>query len=145
MSDRATICLGANTPDASSRLDDAFALLRQSGRVLASTPLYPTDPEYAGDAAPYLNRIVILETDFSFDELSAMTKEYQTKVRNEADALPLVAVDIDIVEWNGFIKRPTDASAAYFRKGLELLQQGAKNARDTASAVTGINIGETVQ
>ena len=145
MSNRATICLGANTPDAARQLDGAYALLEKSGTVLVSTPRYPTDPEFAGDAAPYLNRIVIVETELSFEAFSVITKEYQTRVRALANAKPLVAVDIDVVVWNGTIKRPSDASAAYFKKGLELLQEGAQNTCDAAAAMSDISIGETIK
>ncbi len=82
---------------------------------------YLTAPEYAGETEPYLNQIVVLATYMSFDELTARTKDYQTKTRAANPYSPLVNIDIDIVEWNGEIVRPTDAAAAYYRQGIARL------------------------
>ncbi len=144
MPNRTTICLGANTPDATARLGEAYKMLEKMGSIVTSTPLYPTNPEFTGDAAPYLNRIVIMETKLTYESLTSITKEYQTRVRNEADADPLVAVDIDIVVWNGTTIRPADAASAYFRKGIGLLQQRTQDTCDASASATGVGICKPV-
>lgn len=117
----AIICLGANTPDASERLTGVYRLSASLGTIIESTPPYPTAPEYAGETEPYLNQILILATALSFEELSRRTKDYQTKIRANNRYAPLVNIDIDIVEWNGEVKRPADAASAYYRQGLKML------------------------
>jgi len=42
-------------------------------------------------------------------------------VRNTADAAPMIAIDIDIVVYDGEVKRPADFNSVYFRKGLPLM------------------------
>ncbi len=122
MPNRAVICLGANVPDASERLEAASEFLGAVGVVNKATPKYLTAPEYAGDVAPYLNRVVELHTTVTYETALRMTKDYQTRVRELAQAQPFVAVDIDIVIWNGAVVRQGDAAAAYFRQGLAMLE-----------------------
>lgn len=116
----AYICLGANDFDAEIQLDKAYDYLVSKGVVVKSTPVYPTDPEYAGDTAPYHNRIVVMMLACGYDEFVASAKVYERAVR--AMASPgRVAVDIDVVVWNGTVMRPKDTSSRYYLKGLELL------------------------
>lgn len=122
----ALICLGANTPDAVARISDATDMLRSLCLIGRITPAYRTAPEYAGETVPYLNCLLEVTTAHTFDELSAVTKSYQTAVRTAAAAAPLIAVDIDIVVWDGEVKRPADFNSAYFRKGLPLMQAESK-------------------
>lgn len=118
---RAIICLGANTPDARERLAGAFDVLGVLGAVIRATTPYPTDPEYAGEVEPYLNQIVDFATTHSFDSLTDITKKYQTEIRSKNKYPGLVNIDIDIVVWNGEVKRPADAASAYYRQGLKML------------------------
>lgn len=118
----ATICLGANTPDAAERLARAYSVLTVLGAIVNATPPYPTAPEYVGETAPYLNQIAILATQLSHDELVVRTKQYQAEIRANNPYAPLVNIDIDIVEWNGTIMRPADTRAAYYLQGLAMLK-----------------------
>lgn len=120
MCNRVYICLGANDVDAEKQLNKAFNYLKKFGSVLGSTPVYPTDPEYAGDVAPYMNRIVLMAIDADYSSFVAKTKEYERRIRAKASP-GRVAVDIDVVEWNGEVMRPADAAARYYKKGLPLL------------------------
>ena len=117
----AIICLGANTPDAAMQLAGALELLKAAGSVVRATKPYPTAPEYAGEDEPYLNQIVELATPHTLGHITEVTKKYQTEIRSGNPWPGLVNIDIDIVEWNGEIKRPADAASAYYRQGLELL------------------------
>ncbi len=113
--------MGANAPGCRSTLEAAFSRLATLGKVHRSTPLYPTDPEFAGDVAPYLNRIIELDLELSYDALHTLTKDYERGVRLSAACEPHVALDIDIVKWNDEVLRPADARARYFCKGMALL------------------------
>ena len=107
---RATLCLGANGPDADAQIARAASLLYAMGIAAAST-------------MPYLNMIIELDTELEYEELLLNTKHYQDETRRAAACAPFVAIDIDLVEWNGTVMRPTDATSRYFRKGLELLKE----------------------
>jgi len=120
---RATLCLGANGPDADAQIARAASLLYAMLIAAASTMPYLTEPEFAGDVAPYLNMIIELDTELEYEELLLNTKHYQDETRRAAACAPFVAIDIDLVEWNGTVMRPTDATSRYFRKGLELLKE----------------------
>ena len=110
--EHALICLGANTPDAPERLAAARELLRGIAVIDRETP------EYGGETVPYHNQLLWLTVTVGYDTLAAAAKNYQTEVRVLAHTAPLVAIDIDIVEWNGVVLRPKDAQARYFCKGL---------------------------
>ena len=120
---RATLCLGANGPDADAQIARAASLLYAMGIAAASTMPYLTEPEFAGDVAPYLNMILELDTELEYEELLLNTKHYQDETRRAAACAPFVAIDIDLVEWNGTVMRPTDATSRYFRKRLEQLKE----------------------
>lgn len=125
----ALICLGANVPDAAARISNATDMLRRLCDIGRITPAYRTAPEYAGETVPYLNCLLEVTTAHTFDELSAVTKSYQTAVRAHAAAAPLIAVDIDIVVWDGEVKRGADFNSAYFRKGIPLLHGASLNSK----------------
>lgn len=139
---RATICLGANGPDADVQIARAADMVHTLGIATAATEPYRTEPEFAGDAAPYLNMIVMLDCPLDYDEALRLTKRYQEDVRRKADCAPFVAIDIDVVAWNGAVMRPADAASRYFRKGLELLKERAQYACDATTAPAGIAVGE---
>lgn len=113
--------MGGNAPGCREALEAATAYILTMAEPLKSTPLYPTDPEYTADVAPYLNRILVLATDLPLDEFRTRTKEYEKNIRAAADCAPHVILDIDIVLWNDTVLRPVDASSRYFAKGLSLL------------------------
>lgn len=118
---KALICLGANTACADANIEGATQFLTTLGAIHKSTPLYPTAPEHCGDVPPYLNRVVELHTDADFDNLRVATKQYEKKIRDLRVTAPLVAIDIDIVLWNGDVLRPADAASQYFRQGCQMI------------------------
>lgn len=124
MTHKAVICLGANVPygSASANIAAAFHLVSQQGDIVDYTAPYFTDAEYAGDAAPYLNQIILLRTLCQYEALQRLFKAHEAEVRPLAQA-PLVAIDIDIVMWDDVIVRPADAAARYFAKGIEMLNR----------------------
>ncbi len=134
MTNEAVICLGANGDDAYIQVKRAFRLIGNMGKILRATHPYLSEPEFSCDSAPYLNQIIILSTDTCLKDLLKTTKAYQTLTRAEAGITPFVAIDIDIVAWNGDILRPSDARARYFRKGWDMLGlTNLRKSRFTAS------------
>lgn len=62
---RAAIGLGSNLGDRSRHITEAIESLRQAGPVVAASPLYETAPIGGPDQGPYLNAVVVIETDLS--------------------------------------------------------------------------------
>lgn len=118
----AVICIGSNSSDAGAQMRRALAHIVTGGIVVACTPPYPTAPEGVRTQHPYTNRIVILGTGLTHQQLLTSFKAYETArrqaCRHDADT---VAIDIDIVVFDDEILRPPDYAAAYFRQGLEML------------------------
>ncbi|MDE6525650.1 MAG: 2-amino-4-hydroxy-6-hydroxymethyldihydropteridine diphosphokinase [Muribaculaceae bacterium] len=139
---RATLCLGANASDADLQIARAAEMVYAMGLPAASTRPYLTEPEFAGDAAPYLNMIIVLDTGLCYEDVLRRTKQYQDETRRDAACAPFVAIDIDVVEWNGTVLRPADAASRYFNKGLGLLEKRTQDACDAPAAHSHIMIGE---
>lgn len=88
--------------------------------MIESTDVYPTAPEHTTDPEPYHNMVVRMAFDIPAEDARKAFKAYEAVVRPTVDA-PLVAIDIDIVVWDGEVLRPADFSARYFRQGYETL------------------------
>lgn len=118
----ALVCLGANTPDASSRLSAAVRFIGESATIVSQTAPYPTAPEYVGDAPAYTNQLLLIATDSTPERLGRIFKDYETEIRRASGTeKPVVALDIDIVVWDKCTLRPADRAASYFIAGLEKL------------------------
>ncbi len=120
----AIICLGSNSSCRAGAVGDAFAFMSTLGIVIADSGGYMTPPEGTpADAEPYFNRLVMLRTDMDAASLQRRLKEYETPVRMAYTGAG-VAVDLDVVVFDGDILRHHDFDAAYFRKGLQLAGLG---------------------
>lgn len=119
--DQFVICLGANTSDAQERLDEAADFIARHGSIRHSTECYPTAPEYAGEQAPYLNRILVVDSPLDEGEFHVVLKNYETSVRNCCQQPGLVNLDIDIVMRGQNVLRPRDFAANYFKIGFAKL------------------------
>ena len=117
------ICLGGNALATRGEIELATELLAQLGIITAQTESYPTPPEYEGEKFPYLNRVVLLHTSLSLQELEKRTKSYEYSKRAVNKEKNRVNIDIDIVTFDNQTIRPADASASYFRIGISKLQK----------------------
>lgn len=122
MFDSVVICFGANTADAVGRISHARDWLASFGVLKGATEIYPSAPEYSTETEPYNNCIVLFETAKDYEFLQCAIKDYEKRIRPQAPE-GLVAIDIDIVFWNGAVMRPADACARYFIKGVSLLKR----------------------
>ncbi len=127
----AVVCLGANTTDALPRIGQALVFLQGCATVNADSGCYPTEPEYEAAANPYQNRVLVLATDIGYEELYSRSKEFERAVRAElpAGSAGLVNTDIDIVVWNGEVKKPLDYASRYFSLGMSLISHKAEYER----------------
>ncbi len=127
MSHKATICIGANTPDSARRLFDAVEFIVPLGRVLDSSGQYQSEAEFQGQhpGVPlYMNEVLLMEIETPYDQFQSTLKAYEGDVRAESSMRypGLVGIDIDIVVWDNLTLRPRDAHSRYFRRGLDLLK-----------------------
>lgn len=119
-SSSAIICLGASSLLKIEAVEAAFAFIATLGTITADSGGFLSDPEFSPDCTPlYQNRVLTLTTTLTHAELHRLSKDYETAVRT-AHTGEGVAVDIDIVVFNGHIYREKDAASDYFRKGLDL-------------------------
>ena len=123
----ALICLGSSSPLKLEAVEAAFAFVSRLGEVMADSGAYPTPPEGTPvNAEPYNNRVLCLATPLSLDRLRAACKEYEGGVRSR-HAGPGVAVDIDIVTFDGSVLRPLDYGSAHMAKGMQIIKNKRKD------------------
>jgi 2-amino-4-hydroxy-6-hydroxymethyldihydropteridine diphosphokinase len=66
---RAAVGLGSNLGDRRAHLQKAFQGLRELGKVVAMSSLYETEPLGGPEQGPYLNAVVLLDTELTPSEL----------------------------------------------------------------------------
>ncbi len=124
---KAVICIGSNLPDRREvMIADAEKFLASTGSVISSSGTYDSTPEECPcEGVPvYLNEVLLLETPLDLSRLISDIKQWERLAgRNkESDSLCHIAIDIDVVCWNGTILRPTDFSRTYFRRGYSVIE-----------------------
>lgn len=62
---RAAIALGSNLGDRIEHLDAANEAIESLGRVVATSPVYETEPIGGPDQGPYLNAVTVIDTELS--------------------------------------------------------------------------------
>ena len=116
--------MGSNVKDGLSLLEECcknVAAVTASSRF---STCYRTSPVGSMPSPDYHNCVGIVETEWDYDRLhdafkaleKAAGRTPESKCRGE------VPLDIDIVVWNGEVKRPRDMEQAYIRIGLSQLE-----------------------
>jgi 2-amino-4-hydroxy-6-hydroxymethyldihydropteridine diphosphokinase len=67
--ERAAVALGSNVGDRLDHLESAVEALRSLGVVAAESPVYETAPIGGPDQGPYLNAVVLLDTELPAGDL----------------------------------------------------------------------------
>ncbi len=114
---KATLCLGSNVADGYDRIRRALSALIEDGwSPIECSEIYPS-------SSGYLNQIVVAAISIAYEDALAGTKSVERKLgrRAEHKYQGIVPVDIDIVVWNGEIKRPLDYESEYFKQGMDKL------------------------
>lgn len=117
----AVICLGGNAACTPALIEAAENYLATIGAVMARSGVYSSVAEFVASASDYLNEVLVLHTAMDYDEMLKSTKAFETDLRTAHAHAPFVSIDIDIVLWNGEVKRRRDATSAYFLAGLRKL------------------------
>lgn len=121
----AILVLGCNSGNNKETiLQKAVKELETIGKIIKKSPIYES-PDYLGSGRSYLNLIV--KMDFTISEARVNTRlkfielEFgRDDVARERGEVPL---DIDIVVWDGSVKRDKDYKSTYFIKGMKLMEE----------------------
>lgn len=115
---KAIISIGANIAEARAAVARAIERLSEAGTVTARSDIYTTAAVGAGalTAPPYANAVAELSTSHGLAGLTALLKRMETEA-GRSPLSPLVALDLDVVIYDGTVVRPTDASRSYFTTG----------------------------
>ena len=116
----AIISIGSNTARKDALVRDA--LNRLGTTVLDATPPF-ADPDDNLPSAPYLNIIACIATNLDYDSLRLRFKALEREAGRSPSSkdVGLVPLDIDIVVFNGEVKRPADFDRLYFQHGYSRL------------------------
>lgn len=70
-----------------------------------------------GENSMYLNAVCVAQSERSLDDVQGLLKQFETEMGRirGVDAQGQVAIDLDLVEWNGEVLRPKDASQDYYK------------------------------
>jgi 7,8-dihydro-6-hydroxymethylpterin-pyrophosphokinase len=74
-----------------------------------------------GECAMYLNTVCVARSEMALDDVQVFLKQTETEMGRlrGAEAQGHVAIDMDLVEWNGEILRPKDAEQDYYQTCLK--------------------------
>ncbi|MDE7387421.1 MAG: 2-amino-4-hydroxy-6-hydroxymethyldihydropteridine diphosphokinase [Muribaculaceae bacterium] len=114
---QAVISLGSNTADKELKLREAIEIL--GVKIVQSSGAYD-DPVDNNPGHPYLNLIAWIETELDHDALRVHFKELEGRLGRDRRS-DTVAIDIDIVIFDGTVMRPTDFARPYFQTGYKLM------------------------
>lgn len=130
----AIVCIGSNIPCLREEmLRRAEVFLSTIGSARAASGVYETPAETCvpGSCPPYLNSVVALDCDLDLKELIARVKRWERESGRTEDlnSQGLIAIDIDVVGWNGKIVRPEDFSRDYFQQGYGIIMAEERSVR----------------
>lgn len=95
------LSLGSNIGDRKVHLRDAISHLERTGRVMAVSSFYETEPVEVTDQAWFLNCVVELQTSSAPDELMAQILEIEKQMgRERIQKKGPRTIDIDILLFN---------------------------------------------
>lgn len=107
------MCIGSNDANRRRIIEDAAASLSLSYDVRGSSPIVESADEEGGPWV-YANRVVELATPLSAAELKGALHEMEARYGRDR-SLNAVSLDIDIVEADGKVLKPSDAGCDYYR------------------------------
>lgn len=113
--------IGSNTADALSMIERASKELEAKGcRIGANSGIYMVN-------APYSNLVVRAECPCTYDELKNLTKQIEISMGRTPQMKPLgiVPIDIDVVIFDGEVRRKRDYDAEYFAKGYRQIAESS--------------------
>ena len=122
----AWLSLGSNLPEteAKAMLTAVENILRIYCLEVDFSYIYLSAAE-GGGQGEYCNRVARVSVIYSYDAFSQILKQLEVSCGRDEEARNshLVPLDIDIVVWNGEIRRPKDFNRLYFRRGYDHMNE----------------------
>ncbi len=122
-----TIGLGSNTDDRKYQIERAIEHLCGYFDKCTVSSVYELEA-FNGKDKPYLNTVMHGQTRHDYESVIRFLKKWEAECgRTQTESVEgIISIDLDLVIWDGQIKRPRDFERIYFNKGYrELLAQGA--------------------
>ncbi|MCD8288185.1 MAG: 2-amino-4-hydroxy-6-hydroxymethyldihydropteridine diphosphokinase [Porphyromonadaceae bacterium] len=121
---QAIISIGSNVPDKEARVSTACTELKSHFPSFTVSSLYtiPAVGKCIGQP-DYCNAVARFLTAEEYDSVKNFFKQMEIRFGRclERGCQTLVALDIDIVVWEGQVLRPDDVTQEYMRIGLRQL------------------------
>lgn len=119
MENHVLISLGTNLSQGEEMLKRTSRQLKQIYAKIIFSTIYRT-PAYGKPAAPpYYNCVGYLRTALSLSELRASFKALENEAGRNRTTDDTVSLDVDIIQWNLSILKPTDYYRNYVQQGLQ--------------------------
>lgn len=110
---RIVIAFGSNRGDREGFLCDAIARLRREMTILSVSPVYETDPMYVQDQPPFLNGVLVAETNRGPLATLAVLKQVEREVgRTPAERYGPREIDLDLIAFGPVAYRFLDKGRA---------------------------------
>lgn len=125
---KAIISLASNCGDKESNIRHTIEEISNFCSILQYSGEYLTDAT-DGSSAPYLNAVASIESNLGIEDLNYLFKKIEVKLGRDEESrrMKRVPCDIDIVEADGKILRPKDASQPYYIMGIHRLTRQNRN------------------
>jgi 2-amino-4-hydroxy-6-hydroxymethyldihydropteridine diphosphokinase len=109
--------------EATRRLQMVFPKDIRFSEVLESCAVTKAG-ELSEEGGLYLNAICLANTELTLDWVQSVLKEMESEMgrKRMPDAKWVVAIDLDLVVWNGDIIRPWDVAQTFYKDCLISLQ-----------------------
>jgi 2-amino-4-hydroxy-6-hydroxymethyldihydropteridine diphosphokinase len=122
------IILLSSNQDAPKNMEAAKELLIKifpeilfSESIESDAVVYEKEKEYSLAPKPYLNAVAVGRTLIKIEEMQIFLKQSEIALGRTRGPLShgLVAIDLDLVEWNKEVLRPKDAEQSYYKKCMK--------------------------
>jgi len=119
---KVVLSIGSNCSPRGERVGLAIDWINRILSNVRHSDIYET-PEIHGIGSPYMNAVIIADTDMDYDRLHELTKDFELRSGRDETARRecRVPVDVDIVIWNDNVIRPNDYRQTFFRIGARML------------------------
>lgn len=120
----AVISLGSNIDGSVGIIRETISRLCEIGDQIVVSELYQT-PDISGSGVMYLNAVLKGRFALGDEELQRKCKEMESSLgRRPTGVSGEVAIDIDVVIFDGVVVRPVDYGRYYFTIGMDYLKIG---------------------
>ena len=121
---KAVISLGSNIDGSVGIIRETISRLCEIGDQMVVPAFYQT-PDISGSGVMYLNAVLKGRFALGVEELQRKCKEMESSLgRRPTGVSGEVAIDIDVVIFDGVVVRPVDYGRYYFTIGMDYLKNG---------------------